>query len=166
MFLLSVHHPDTVHFLPWLLTVSVLLLRGQPLTFRREKDQGASWVSQSPAEGNVKSSGPATAFAPRLSAHLAFQADSTALSLGVWIFATSWTLALQAPLSMGFFRQGPWSGLPFPPPEAFHYPGMEPAFPVSCVAGRFFTHLGNWGGTSRLKKTLKIHYFKTCRRVK
>ena len=33
-------------------------------------------------------------------------------------FATSWTVASQVPLSMGFSRQGCWSGLPFPPPPA------------------------------------------------
>ena len=32
----------------------------------------------------------------------------------VWLFATSWTVAHQAPLSMEFFRQEYWSGLPFP----------------------------------------------------
>ena len=31
---------------------------------------------------------------------------------------TSWTIACQAPLSMGFSRQGYWSGLPCPPPES------------------------------------------------
>ena len=31
-------------------------------------------------------------------------------------FATPWTVACQAPLSMGFSRQEYWSGLPFPPP--------------------------------------------------
>ena len=30
---------------------------------------------------------------------------------------TPWTLACQSPLSMGFFRQGYWSGLPFPSPS-------------------------------------------------
>ena len=34
----------------------------------------------------------------------------------VWLFATPWTVAGQAPLSMGFPRQEFWSGLPFPPP--------------------------------------------------
>ena len=34
----------------------------------------------------------------------------------VRLFATPWTLAGQAPLSMGFSRQEYWSGLPFPPP--------------------------------------------------
>ena len=32
-------------------------------------------------------------------------------------FATPWTVARQAPLSMGFPKQEYWSGLPFPPPE-------------------------------------------------
>ena len=33
-------------------------------------------------------------------------------------FVTTWTVAPQAPLSMGFPRQEYWSGLPFPPPRA------------------------------------------------
>ena len=33
------------------------------------------------------------------------------------LFATLWTVAYQAPLSMGFSRQEYWSGLPFPSPE-------------------------------------------------
>ena len=32
-------------------------------------------------------------------------------------FVIPWTVACQAPLSMGFPRQGYWSGLPFPPPQ-------------------------------------------------
>ena len=35
----------------------------------------------------------------------------------VQLFATLWTIAYQAPLSMGFSRQEYWSGLPYPPPE-------------------------------------------------
>ena len=34
----------------------------------------------------------------------------------VGLFATPWTVALQAPLSMDFSRQEDWSGVPFPPP--------------------------------------------------
>ena len=34
----------------------------------------------------------------------------------VWLFATPWTVAYQAPPSMGFSRQECWSGLPFPSP--------------------------------------------------
>ena len=39
---------------------------------------------------------------------------------------TPWTVALQAPLSMGFSRQEYWSGLPCPPPGDLPHPGIEP----------------------------------------
>ena len=58
----------------------------------------------------------------------------------VRLFATPWTVACQAPLSMGFSRQEYWSGLPFPPPGNLSDPGIEPASPASPVlAGRFST---------------------------
>ena len=44
--------------------------------------------------------------------------------------ATPWTVAYQAPLSMGFFRQEYWRGTPFPPPGDIPYPGTEPGSPV------------------------------------
>ena len=51
--------------------------------------------------------------------------------------ANPWTVACQAPLSMGFSRQEYWSGLPFPSPGDFPNPGIEPA---SCAfLGGFFT---------------------------
>ena len=40
--------------------------------------------------------------------------------------ATPWTVAPQAPLSMGFPRQENWSGLPFPSPGDLPIPGIEP----------------------------------------
>ena len=43
------------------------------------------------------------------------------------LFATLWTVADQAPLSMGFSRQEYWSGLPCPSPGALPDPGIEPA---------------------------------------
>ena len=49
---------------------------------------------------------------------------------------TAWTVARQAPLSMGFLRQEHWSGLSFPSPEDLPNPGAEPA---STLAGGFFT---------------------------
>ena len=56
----------------------------------------------------------------------------------VQFFVILWTIALQAPLSMGFPRQGCWSGLPFPSPGDLPDPGFEPWFPalqvVSCIA--------------------------------
>ena len=45
--------------------------------------------------------------------------------------AIPWTVAHQAPLSMGFFRQEYWSGLPFPPPGDLPNPGIEPESPMS-----------------------------------
>ena len=52
---------------------------------------------------------------------------------------TSWTIASQAPLSMGLYQQGYWSGLPFPPPGDRPHPGMEPVSPASpSLAGGFF----------------------------
>ena len=45
------------------------------------------------------------------------------------LFMTPWTVAHQAPLSMGFPRQEYWSGLPFPPPGDLPNPGIEPESP-------------------------------------
>ena len=48
----------------------------------------------------------------------------------VWLFATPWTVAYQAPPSMGFSRQENWSGLPFPSPGDLPDPGIEPGSPA------------------------------------
>ena len=48
----------------------------------------------------------------------------------VQLFATLWTVARQAPLSLGFSRQEYWSGLPFPSPEDLPNPGIEPGSPA------------------------------------
>ena len=53
------------------------------------------------------------------------------------LFATSWTVAHQVPLSMGFSRQECWSGLPFPSPGDLPHPGVELMSPA--LAGSFFT---------------------------
>ena len=50
---------------------------------------------------------------------------------------TPWTVARQAPLSMGFPRQEYWSGLPFPPPGDLPEAGREPMSPA--LAGGIFT---------------------------
>ena len=44
--------------------------------------------------------------------------------------ATPWTVACQAPLSMGFSRQEYWTGLPFPSPGDLPDPGIEPGSPA------------------------------------
>ena len=51
-------------------------------------------------------------------------------------FATPWTVAHQAPLSVGFPRQEYCSGLPFPSPRDLPNPGIEPRSPA--LAGGFF----------------------------
>ena len=45
----------------------------------------------------------------------------------VRLFVTPWTVARQAPLSMGFFRQEYWNGLPCSPPGDLPVPGIKPA---------------------------------------
>ena len=48
----------------------------------------------------------------------------------VRLFVTLWTVAHQAPLSMGFSSQEYWSGLPFPSPGDLPNPGTEPESPA------------------------------------
>ena len=58
----------------------------------------------------------------------------------VQLLATLWTVANQASLSMGFFRQEYWSGLPCPPPRDLPIPEIELASLISlALASRFFT---------------------------
>ena len=65
----------------------------------------------------------------------------------IQLFMTPSTVDCQAPLSMRFFRQEYWSGLPFPPPGDLLNPGIEPL--SAALAGKFFTkepqlaHLAN-----------------------
>ena len=87
--------------------------------------------------------------------------------------AILWTVACQAPLSMGFFRQRYWSELSCPPPGDLPDPGIESEFLMSpSLAGRFFTTstpLGShlWGNVIKLisyvidnheKKISPIHF--------
>ena len=55
----------------------------------------------------------------------------------VQLFVTPWTVARQAPLSMGYFKQEYWSGLPFPPPGNLPNPRNEPVSPA--LTSGFFT---------------------------
>ena len=48
----------------------------------------------------------------------------------VQLFVIPWTVAYQAPPSMGFTRQEYWSGLPFPSPGDLPDPGIEPGSPA------------------------------------
>ena len=58
----------------------------------------------------------------------------------VQLFATPWTVAHWAPLSMEFSGQEYWNGLPFPTPGDLPYLGIQPMFLASpAFAGGFFT---------------------------
>ena len=57
--------------------------------------------------------------------HVSFTSHSV-----VWLFATPWTVAHQAPLSMGFLIQEHWSELQFPSPGHLPNPGIEPGSPA------------------------------------
>ena len=65
----------------------------------------------------------------------------------VRLFATPWTVACQAPLSMGFSKQEHWSGLPCPPPGDLPDPGTEPTSPAS--ADGFLTISATWKAQSQ-----------------
>ena len=80
-----------------------------------------------------------------------------------WLFVTPWTVAHQAPLSMGFSGQEYWSGLPFPSPRDLLNPGNLPDPGIQpclspALAGEFFTNGATWeshrlaSGLMHLKK--------------
>ena len=62
--------------------------------------------------------------------------DFTNLACRYGLLCAPWTVAHQASLSKGFFRQEYWNGLPSPPPEDLPDPGIESVSPAS--AGGFF----------------------------
>ena len=63
----------------------------------------------------------------------------------VWLLATPWTIAHQAPPSMEFSRQEYWSGLPFPSLGDLPNPEIEPASLMSpALVGRIFTTSATW----------------------
>ena len=63
----------------------------------------------------------------------------------VQLFATPWTVACQALLSMVFSRQVYWSGMSCPPPGYLPDPGIKPTSLMSlALAGRFFTTSATW----------------------
>ena len=60
----------------------------------------------------------------------------------VQLFETLWTVAHQAPLSMGFSRQEYWSGLPCPSAGHLSSPGVQPASPALQVESLLLSHRG------------------------
>ena len=79
-------------------------------------------------------------------------------------FATPWTVAQRAPLSIAFPRQEYWSGLPFPSPEDLPDPGIKP-----CIGRQILYHWATReasmkrcstlnGIRQRQMKTMNYHY--------
>ena len=72
-------------------------------------------------------------------------------------FVTPWTVAPQAPLSMGFSRQEYLSGLPCPPPGDLPDPGIKPtSLMSSALASRFFTTSATWEAQLQLNFPLTL----------
>ena len=67
------------------------------------------------------------------------QRSSCMRAKSLQLFVTPWTVAYQAPLSMGFSRQEHWSGLPCPPQGNLSNPGTKLMSLSFAMAGRFFT---------------------------
>ena len=85
----------------------------------------------------------------------------------VQLSATLQTSAHQAPLSMGFFRQKYWSGLPCPPPGDLPNTGIEPASLmspassyVSCIGRRVFYHYRHLGSPKGLVNWFQVLYLR------
>ena len=91
----------------------------------------------------------------RICEKLAVFLFSSVSCLVVFDSATPWTVAHQAPLSLGFPRQDYWSGLPFPPSGDLPDPGMELRSPV--LAGEFFTT--EWGRPLLPLVRYKLRFF-------
>ena len=88
----------------------------------------------------------------------------------VWLFATPWTVARQAPLSTGFSRPEYWSGFPFASPEDLPDPGINPGllhcrwilYPLSSQGSHLslitaspnitMSPFHHWGGRARLSQ--------------
>ena len=66
------------------------------------------------------------------------------------LFVTPWTVARQAPLSMGFPRPEYWSGLPYPLPGDLSHPGIKPTSPPSPELQVDSLLLSHWGSSLKL----------------
>ena len=73
-------------------------------------------------------------------------------------FVTPWTVARQAPLSMGFPRQEYWSGLLFPPPGDLPYPMIKPGFLMSPTSRAGSSPLGKTLTFPGSEQSLKMLY--------
>ena len=69
-------------------------------------------------------------FSTTINKRKAFNLQEKNLNRHFQLFATPWTVAYQALLSMGFFRQECWSGLPFPSQGDLPDTGIDPRSPT------------------------------------
>ena len=84
----------------------------------------------------------------------------------VWLFATSWTAAYQAPSSMGFSRQEYWSGVPLPSPILKYMKIKKIENAKLKVQEYFCASFGKWSFKTKLIKCsnivlLMLRYFPT-----
>ena len=78
----------------------------------------------------------------------------------VWLFVTLWTVFCQALLSMGFFRQEYWNGLPCPPPGDLPDPGIKPASLMSPERWLWVLyHYHHLGGPKDSYATSVLRYY-------
>ena len=73
----------------------------------------------------------------------------------VRLFVTPWTVAYQAPLFMGFFRQQYWSGLPVPSPGDLPTQGLNPGLPHCRQTLYHLSHQGR----SKSMVTVKLYLY-------
>ena len=76
----------------------------------------------------------------------------------VWLFATPWTIAQQAPLSMGFSRQEYWSGLSFPPPGDLPNPRIKTVSSVAPALQADSLPMSHWGSPKTLGVILNYSF--------
>ena len=80
----------------------------------------------------------------------------------VGLLATPWTVPRKAPLSMGFSRQGYWSGLPCPSLGDLPDPGIEPVSPIAPVSQADSLLLSYQGSPRAYLGLPLLQYFLPC----
>ena len=100
--------PPSIHLFSFLLHFEALLLLPSRLSRVRICD---------PIDGSPPGSAVPGILQARTRVGCHFLLQCMKVKSDVWLFATPWTAAYQAALSMGFSRQEYWSGLPLPSPD-------------------------------------------------
>ena len=80
------------------------------------------------------------------------------------LFVTYWTVAHQAPVSMGFSRQEYWGGLPFPSQEIFLPQGLNLCLMSPAFSSRFFNNSTTWEAPqiASLQKKANFPFYQPC----